>query len=235
MRDPTPKVHPLPIILFPLCNLFFAVFMGQVIRIMSYDRAANERNAIQGLRLLDQSLKWHRLDDGVMGGLSSTEHHFQEDGVLVFSGHINCSGGGFTSIRAPIAGGMSSDTTGVKVTYVGDGKTYKVLFSDGNKSAYGPSRRSPSWQKDLPTKDGVEETTTISFEEFTPSLQGGPVDTGAKLDPTQIQELGFMLSLKLSNGKPNPVETFGTGVFPFSLKIISIDPVVSSVVCDKNI
>mmetsp|Transcript_7745 Transcript_7745/g.13174 ORF Transcript_7745/g.13174 Transcript_7745/m.13174 type:complete len:223 (-) Transcript_7745:82-750(-) len=203
--------------------LFTVLFMGQIFRIMSYDRAANERNAIQGLKVLDKSLKWHRLDDGVMGGQSETLHSF--DGVLNFSGHINCNGGGFTSIRSAIPGGLSSDATGVRVTYVGDGKTYKVLFSDGNKSAFGPSRRSPSWQTDLPTKEGIEETTTISFESLTPSLQGGPVDTDAKLDPTQIQEMGFMLSLKLSSGKPNPVETYGSGIFPFSLKIKNIEPV----------
>jgi len=212
--------------------VYIFVFMGQILRIMSYDRAANERNAIQGLKLLDKPLKWHRLDDGVMGGQSSTEHNYQaEDGVLDFSGHINTSGGGFTSIRAPISGGMSAGISGVRVVYVGDGKTYKVLFSDGNKSAFGPSRRSPSWQTDLPTKEGVEETVTISFESLTPSLQGGPIDTDAKLDPTQIKELGFMLSLKLSNGKPNPVETFGTGIFPFSLKIKSIEPVLD---CKAN-
>lgn len=34
-----------------------------------------------------------------------------------------------------------------------------------------------------------------------------------------------MLSLKLSNGDPNPVETYGSGIFPFSLRIRSIEPV----------
>lgn len=197
--------------------------MGQVLRIMAYDRAANERNAIQGLKLLDQNLKWHRLDDGVMGGQSETLHSYDE--VLNFSGHINCAGGGFTSIRSAISDGLPSQTTGVKVTYIGDGKTYKVLFSDGSKSTFGPSRRSPSWQIDLPTKEGAEETTIISFKDLTPSLQGGPIDTDATLDPTQIKEMGFMLSLKLSNGKPNPVETFGSGIFPFTLKIKSIEPI----------
>lgn len=197
--------------------------MGQVLRIMAYERAANERNAIQGLKLLDKPLKWHRLDDGVMGGQSETLHSF--DGVLNFSGQINCNGGGFTSIRSAIPDGLSSDTTGVRVTYVGDGKTYKVLFSDGNKSAFGPSSRSPSWQTDLPTKEGIEKTTTISFDLLTPSLRGGPIDSDAKFDPTHIQEMGFMLSLKLSDGKPNPVETYGTGIFPFSLKIKHIEPI----------
>mmetsp|Transcript_23187 Transcript_23187/g.36259 ORF Transcript_23187/g.36259 Transcript_23187/m.36259 type:complete len:215 (-) Transcript_23187:1305-1949(-) len=203
--------------------LFALLLMGQILRIMAYDRAANERNAIQGLKLLDKPLHWYRLDDGVMGGQSNTLHSF--DSVLNFSGQINCNGGGFTSIRSAIPGGLPSETTGVRLTFSGDGKTYKLLFSDGNKSAFGPSKRSPSWQIDLPTEEGVEETTIISFESLTPSLQGGPINTDAKLNPTQIQEMGFMLSLKLSNGKPNPVETYGSGIFPFSLKIKHIEPV----------
>ena len=120
---------------------------------------------------------------------------------------------------------MPQDTSAIRVCFIGDGKTYKVLFSDGNKSAFGPSRRSPSWQTDLPTKNGIEDTTIIKLDDLIPSLQGGPVATDAKLDPTQVKELGFMLSLKLSSGESNPVETFGTGIFPFSLKIRSIETV----------
>lgn len=129
------------------------------------------------------------------------------------------------SIRSPIEEGLPEDTSAIRVCYIGDGKTYKVLFSDGNKSAFGPSRRSPSWQTDLPTKNGVEDTAIIRLDSLIPSLQGGPVATDAKLDPTQVKEMGFMLSLKLSSGESNPVETFGSGIFPFSLKIRSIETV----------
>ncbi len=214
-------------------SFFFTTVLSQILRIMAYDRAANERNAIQGLRLLDKPLHWYRLDDGVMGGKSETLHSYDSAGVN-FSGQINCNGGGFTSIRSVIPGGLSPETTGVRVTYVGDGKTYKVLFSDGNKSAFGPSRHSPSWQTHLPTQAGIEETAIISFESLTPSLQGGPIKTDTKLDPTQIQEMGFMLSLKLSSGKPNPVETYGSGIFPFSLKIKHIEPVSGGGDCNAQ-
>ncbi|KAL9184288.1 hypothetical protein ACHAXT_002374 [Thalassiosira profunda] len=206
--------------------LLIATTMGQVIRATRYDRAANERNAVPSLNLLGRALRWHRLDDGVMGGQSETVHSSAEGTEeLHFAGHINTQGGGFCSIRSPIEEGLPSDTAAIRVIFVGDGKTYKVLFSDGNKNAFGPSRRSPSWQKDLPTKAGVEETATLTLDSLTPSLQGGPVNTDAKLDPTQVKEIGFMLSLKLSNGESNPVETFGTGIFPFSLKVRSIEAI----------
>lgn len=198
--------------------------MGQVIRAARYDRAANEKNAIPSLKFLGRTLNWHRLDDGVMGGQSETVHSSSTDAnELHFSGLINTEGGGFCSIRSPIEGGLPSDTAAIRVCYVGDGKTYKVLFSDGNKSTFGPSRRSPSWQSDLPTKKGVEDTAIIRLDSLTPSLQGGPIGTDTKIDPTGVKDMGFMLSLKLSSGESNPVETYGSGIFPFSLKIRSIE------------
>ena len=182
------------------------------------------------LKLFGRPLQWHRLDDGVMGGqsetiLNSASQEFTDDDELHFTGQINTQGGGFCSIRSPIEGGLPSDTAAIRVRYVGDGKTFKVLFSDGNQSAFGPSRRSPSWQYDLPTKQGIEETVIIRLDSFTPSLQGGTVETDAKLDPVNVQQFGFMLSLKLSSGESNPVETFGCGIFPFSLKVRSIEVV----------
>jgi len=41
-----------------------------------------------------------------------------------------------------------------------------------------------------------------------------------------MRQIGVMLSLKRSDGSDNPIETFGTGIFPFSLEILSIQPIV---------
>lgn len=207
------------------------LLMGQIMRIMSYDRAANERNAITGLQILGKAMQWHRLDDGVMGGQSETIHQViadsgEECSALDFAGQINTQGGGFCSIRAPIEGGLPSDTTAIRISFIGDGKTYKFLLSDGTKT-FGPNRRSPSWQMDIPTNN-QQQTIDILISKMVPSVIGGPVATDAKLDPVEVKEMGFMLSLKLSNGEPNPVDTFGVGIFPFLLKISSIEAVRSS-------
>ena len=159
----------------------------------------------------------------ILASFSQASSDNDDEDELHFTGQINTQGGGFCSIRSTIEGGLPSDTAAIRVRYVGDGKTYKVLFSDGNPSAFGPSRRSPSWQSDLPTRDGKEETATIRLDSLTPSMQGGAVATDTKLDPFKVQQIGFMLSLKLSSGESNPVETFGCGIFPFSLKVRSIE------------
>lgn len=202
--------------------------MGQVIRMMNYDRAGNMASAVSTkLSLNDAKLVFHRLDDGVMGGRSNTNQEMINtiNGIL-FAGTIDTNGGGFTSIRSPINNGLPADAKGIRLKYKGDGKTYKVLLSEGN-GAGGPWASSPSWQADLKTKSNQLEEQNIDFSSFKPSF-GGRGSSRNELDKyifkqTDMRQIGFMLSLKLSNGDPNPVETFGEGVFDFRLEIHEID------------
>lgn len=213
--------------------------MGQAGRAMSYDRASNVRNAVPALEFIGTtttSLKWHRLDDGVMGGRSQTVHTAVDGSDhLHFKGTINTDGGGFASVRAPIPDGLPENAIAVRIKYRGDGRTYKVLLSDGGGG--GPLSRSPSWQIDVPTDrdddDGASwQETTLPLEQFSPSFGGAArsrtLSGDERLVPSEMRELGFMLSLKLSNGEPNPPETFGDGVFDFSLFVASVSPVLST-------
>lgn len=212
--------------------------MGQVMRAMSYDYAANELNAVPALTIggsVDEKgvessrtpLSWFRMDDGVMGGQSETTHVSlpDEDGILNFSGIINTNGGGFCSIRTAIPQQSKAQVQAVKITFRGDGKTYKLLLSDGKRG--GPFSGSPSWQADIRTKNNTWEEKVIPLHSLVPSFGGTPYskERAEKLsfDISEMKQMGLMLSLKLSNGDANPVETFGKGTFPFSLQVKSIE------------
>ena len=210
--------------------------MGQAVRVMKYDRASNEAGAISSLDMLGNSLSWYRLDDGVMGGQSETLHS-NERGGLHFSGTINTNGGGFTSIRAKIPEELIKDVKAIRLRYRGDGKTYKLILSDGKGLIGGPFVRTPSWQIDLPTlnqhESGDCQEIDIPLNSLLPAWGGRPSSKPSvveqqkhKFDPKEMREIGFMLSLKLSDGTPNPKETFGEGIFPFSLLIESIEPIL---------
>jgi Complex I intermediate-associated protein 30 (CIA30) len=219
------------------------IYMGQsAVRIMKYDRAANERNAVPALRLAGHTLHWFRLDDGVMGGQSETQHKTEvtADGspVLHFAGTINTEGGGFTSIRTRIpAGLLDSKTQAIRLRFQGDGKTYKLFLTDGNRTTGGPMSRTPSWQADVPTRriepgSSEWEDATVPLSSLLPNFGGSvrsrPPEEEKKnysFDHSSMQEIGLMLSLKLANGKPNPKETFGEGIFPFSLRLQSMESV----------
>merc|ERR1712130_1047777 len=136
-------------------------------------------------------------------------------------GEINTYGGGFCSIRAKTD--LPAETKSIRVSVKGDGKTYKLTLSNGSKSMMGGM----SWQADIPTDAGKEEIHTFDLTALKPSF-GGRSSTSADTKPFvagEMKEIGFMLSLKLSDGSSNPKETFGEGIFPFSFKIKSIEPI----------
>lgn len=208
-------------------------------RIARYDRAGNEAHAVSALQLNQAPLEWFRLDDGVMGGRSSTEHSAETaaaatPGVLHFAGVINTDGGGFCSIRTRLAEHALSNAIAIKLRVRGDGKTYKFFLTDGSRA--GPMARTPSWQMDVPTTvphrdDDEWHDVVIPLDQLRPSFVGGTARASvadadsARVDAAAMQEMGVMLSLKLSDGSPNPVATFGLGVFPFSLRIQSIEAI----------
>lgn len=219
----------------PKRGWFGRLKMGnQVTRAMTYNIAKNERNAMTILSINGKPLSWFQLDDGVMGGQSNTNMEMLlDDGRLHFRGTINCNGGGFTSVRARLPEGeLTPEKTGLKIRFRGDGKTYKVLLSNGERG--GPFSKVPSWQADLPTsnKQGQAdswEEVTISFNDLLPAFGGGPRNQPSEeerksyvFNPAEMKELGLMLSLRLSDGSPNPQETFGEGIFSFSLLVDSI-------------
>lgn len=206
-----------------------ADMLGRASRMIRYDRALNERNAIPALNIMDAALSWYRLDDGVMGGQSETTHTCSEDNAaLEFRGQINTTGGGFTSIRSKVPNGLPADTIALRLKVKADGKTYKLIVNDGVKSMMGGI----SWQADIPTETGgTEQTVTVLLSDLKPTAAGRPRQINAEdVEPLlapDMKEIGIMLSLSLSDGSPNPKETFGEGIFPFSLTVLSIEPISS--------
>jgi len=208
--------------------------MGQVLRMMKYDQADNLAKAFPSpFTLNNTKLLFSRLDDGVMGGKSITNMDQAQaaaaGAALLFAGTINTDGGGFASIRSPLENSLPKDAKGLKLKYKGDGKTYKVLLS--KKGAGGPFAKDPSWQADLATTkssddDAISEAI-LPYESFVPSFGGGGKSrhdmSSFVFHQEEMGQMGLMLSLKLSCGKSNPVETYGEGIFDFKLEIHEID------------
>jgi Complex I intermediate-associated protein 30 (CIA30) len=182
-----------------------------------------------------------------MGGRSESKHSVASStGILHFTGTINTDGGGFASIRTRLTEEQRTylfqesawSTRALSLRIRGDGKTYKFFMTDGSRA--GPMARMPTWQMDIPTKDYSKEEdaelwqeVVVPFHQLLPSFAGSTVLTDAEksrytFDPNEIAEMGVMLSLKLADGRPNPVDTFGQGVFPFTLLIHSIQPITLS-------
>lgn len=178
-----------------------------------------------------------------MGGLSETHQnalvqssYLDKPSPLIFSGTINTNGGGFASIRANLPQPLPHNAEAIRLIFRGDGKTYKILLSDGKGG--GPFSKTPSWQADLQTRNLTNaeqdppEERIIPLSTLQPSFGGRGAANRLQTElfqfhATEMLQLGLMLSLKLSDGRANPTETFGAGVFDFKLEVQAMELIVS--------
>jgi NADH dehydrogenase [ubiquinone] 1 alpha subcomplex assembly factor 1 len=112
--------------------------------------------------------EWVVVNDGVMGGVSSSSVTDSADGV-VFSGSVSLdNNGGFASIRS-----VFDD-----VVAAGDGNTYVVeLRTDESNVAY--------WQRFTPASATAQYT--LPLDGFAPhSRFGEPIEDGPAFDPSRV-------------------------------------------------
>ncbi|MEQ8857571.1 MAG: CIA30 family protein [Pseudomonadales bacterium] len=131
---------------------------------------------------------WETVDDGVMGGRSSSHMH-GSDGGLRFEGTVSlANGGGFASVRAPL-GVRLGDARGLALEVRGDGRRYQLrLRADGES-------RSIAWRCIFATSADWQ-TVTLAFSDFEPVFRGRRVADAPCLDPRQMQLIGFMTADK---------------------------------------
>lgn len=200
---------------------------------MTYDRSTED--AVPALQLNGTPLSWFHLDDGVMGGQSTTRLS-PENGALHFSGMIDANASvGWASTRASLPEGLPANTNAIQVNVCGDGKTYKVLLYDNNHESH--IHKTPLWEANLATKAASDassyETIVIPITSFIPSFMGAQLSAAEKikygptLNPANMTKIGFMLSSRLADGTKNPVDTYGQGKthFDFSLLVKSVNAV----------
>ncbi len=136
-----------------------------------------------------ESENWRIVNDGVMGGVSKSQ--FQVDsGRAVFSGSVSLeNNGGFASTRT-FAEFKLEDYHGVLLRVRGDGKTYQLRLRTDDRMD-GMSYR-------CHFETTVDEWTTIKlpFSEFEPVFRGRVLQNVEPLDPSKIQQLGFLIADK---------------------------------------
>ena len=102
--------------------------------------------------------EWRIVNDGVMGGVSSSTIRLSPEGHGVFSGQVSLAyNGGFASVQWDTAQSLTPDQTHVVLRVKGDGKRYEFrLKSTRNQpeSYVQPFLTNGQWQEiRLPLKD----------------------------------------------------------------------------------
>jgi NADH dehydrogenase [ubiquinone] 1 alpha subcomplex assembly factor 1 len=74
--------------------------------------------------------KWRIVNDGVMGGLSSSQAIVEND-KIIFSGKVSLeNNGGFASLRSPVKDYNFEQFSGIEIKIKGDGKRYSISMKE---------------------------------------------------------------------------------------------------------
>lgn len=142
------------------------------------------------LRDADEVARWTTVNDPVMGG-KSTSRIAYAGGGLVFTGTISLeNNGGFASARGPQNPEIGRRATGadsLRVSAVGDGKTYLLKVGEAGQSW--------SYVQRFATEPGVGRSYSLPVAGFEPvgqRLDPEP-NAPATLDPSTINQVSLYI------------------------------------------
>ena len=132
---------------------------------------------------------WIKVNDDVMGGISTSKIRINNDGNVVFSGVLSLkNNGGFASMRLGL---ISSDFAQVKsfeIKFKGDGKAYKLRLRQNNRRV--------SYSYDLKSVKGKWIEKNILISEFKPTWRGIYYSNYPNLQTKKISSVGLQISDK---------------------------------------
>ena len=138
----------------------------------------------------EDHLNWRIVNDGVMGGLSTSSVEYTETGTAIFAGTVSLdNNGGFASTRATLAGsphGISAFRIRVK----GDGNRYSFRART-NRNFDGPS-----YVISFDTKDGEWVELDLPISDFTAQFRGYRIPDSDPLISANIQQIAFLIADK---------------------------------------
>ena len=138
---------------------------------------------------LDRSGRWMVVNDGVMGGVSSSNLNLHSEGHLVFKGEVSMEyGGGFASVRTDYENWEIGNFKGFILKVRGDGKTYQFRCRLGN------SFDGVAYRHYFQTNDENWKEILLPFNEFVPTYRGKILKDSSPMDPESIRHLGLMIS-----------------------------------------
>jgi len=154
----------------------------------------------------DPSVRWYVVNDGVMGGRSSSDIVLTDEGTGLFTGYVSLeNNGGFASIRAAFEQLDLSPFSGILLKVKGDGRRYQLRFRLSG------SFDGVAYRAEFDTEPGTWQEVRIPFTEFEPTFRGRVPRGAGPLDPSKVRQLGFLIGDKREG--------------PFRLEVAWIKPI----------
>lgn len=131
---------------------------------------------------------WQVINDGVMGGLSSSRISLNEEGYGRFSGHVSlANNGGFASVRLLTKTELDNNSQYIVLHVKGDGKTYQFRLK-------GDKNQSQSYVQEFET-NGEWQTIKLELSKFSPQFRGRTLDI-PNFNFSKIEEVRFLIANK---------------------------------------
>ncbi|MGB5301853.1 MAG: CIA30 family protein [Gemmatimonadota bacterium] len=135
---------------------------------------------------------WAVVNDGVMGGLSSSEFVDSGAGFAVFRGELSLdNNGGFASVRGIVPIGAMESHSGLALRVRGDGRSYQVRLRTNQRFD------GVAYMAEFPTRAGAWQTIEIPFEAFEATFRGRKPRGAPDLVPGEIRQLGLLIGDKV--------------------------------------
>ncbi len=134
---------------------------------------------------------WFVVNDGVMGGISSSTLEVSSDGTGVFAGDLSLeNNGGFASVRTYLEGYDLSTFAGLVLRVRGDGRRYQVRLRTDDRFD------GVAYQAEFDTDPDAWITVALPFAAFAPTFRGYVPANAPPLEPGAIRQLGFLIADK---------------------------------------
>ena len=136
--------------------------------------------------------EWAIVNDGVMGGLSSSEFVDSGAGFAVFRGKLSLeNNGGFASVRGIVPTGAMEQHSGLALRVRGDGRTYQVRLRTDRRFD------GVAYMAEFQTRADAWQTIEIPFSAFEATFRGMKPRGAPELVPGEIRQLGLLIGDKV--------------------------------------
>ena len=138
----------------------------------------------------DEHLNWRIVNDGVMGGLSTSSVNYTEGGTAIFAGEVSLdNNGGFASTRATLSA-TPDGISAFRIRVKGDGNRYSFRArTNGNFDG-------PAYVIQFDTKDGEWIELDLPLKDFTAQFRGYRIPDSDPLVSDNIQQIAFLIADK---------------------------------------
>ena len=156
---------------------------------MNADTATNK--TLFDFETATHSPAWDVVNDGVMGGVSTSQFQVLTNGGALFSGTVRLeNNGGFASVRSTPVRENLAGLTAFVLRVRGDGRRYKFSVRTG------VGFDSPLYQCSFITKQGEWQEHRLAFSDFVPTFRGRVLTDAPPLDTAKVNSVGFLISDK---------------------------------------